>query len=257
MSGNGPPPVGSSNLVTLLMERPRPSKVVDFPALHGGVPIGRVRIMVQPAQANGQAQWKAHERLRDELKIPTKEWETVTASEILGDLVAKEMIARMVFMEHPIKGTQHQYVPLFTDAKSVEELISADELAVLHALCVQVQFELGPRLKVLTDAEVDQWIEALKGGFDPLAYLQSPDLGVLIRGLHRRLVESTTSPNPDSPPPTWRDLSESKLQTFAMDTTCSGALPEPPSTGIASSEITDDEAHDIALQMSGKTKPIT
>jgi hypothetical protein len=243
-------------LVAALRERPRPNKVVDFPCTHGECPIKRVRIIVPSATANAEAQRAAHVRLRDEMKIPTSEWETITASEILGDLVAKEMIARMVHLENAIKGT-NKYPVLFTSSRDVEELISADELAVLHALCVQTQFELGPRLKVLTDNEVDQWIEALKGGFDPLAYLQSPDLGVLVRGLHRRLVESTTSQLPDSPPPTWRDLSASKRETFAMDTICSGALPEPPSIGIASNELTDDEAREIALEMSGKTKPIT
>jgi hypothetical protein len=233
---HGPPTdVPASGLVEFLKARPRPSKVVPFPV--DGVEGTRwenVRVMVPPCDANGQAILAAHARMKK--LMPKEEWGLESASAVLGDLTAKEMIARTCFEPHNY-GTEEKpfYKRHFGNSEDVERSLSSDETAVLHALMLQVTFEIGPRLSVLTDEEVDAWIEVLKEGLDPLAYLVLPDLHVLIRGLVSRIskasASSDTSPSPDSPPLTLPDTSASSREVSMMGTISYGELPSRPSTG--------------------------
>lgn len=187
--------------------------------------------------------------MRDEIKIPIAEWDTETARAIIGDIAAKEMISYWIWSEQDYgNGT---YARIFGSSKDVELTLSADEIAVLFSLCQQVQLELGPRLQVLTDHEVDMWIERLKDGFDPLAYLQSPDLALLIRGLHRRLVESTGSQLPDFQQSNTLDSRGSESMTFATDTTSSGEQPEQQSAGTTSETLTPEQTLAMARSMAG------
>lgn len=261
MSGHGPPSdVSPSMLVSFLRQKPRPSKVVDFPvAAAKGTPFEKVRIIVPPSVDTSRAQLAAHERMRDEIKIPITEWKTETAEAIAGDLTAKEVIARMV---HGVEEVApNRYVKHFADSRDVENALADDEIAVLFALCTQVRNELGPRLRILTDAEVDAWIEVLKEGFDPLAYLQSPDLEVLVRGLHRRIVtdraKSTGSQAPDSLPSNSQDTSESTSTTCATDITSSGEPPERELVGSLRKDVEPLSMEDAlarAREMAGKTR---
>jgi hypothetical protein len=242
----------------LLKEKPRPSKVVDFPGEElKGTSWERVRIIVPAAIAHGEAQLAAHKRMRDDLKIPREEWNTETGAAMLGDLTAKELLARVVFSEQEIGSPgSHKYARLFSDSTDVERLLSADEIAILFALYQQVAFELGPRLSVLTEAQVDAWIEVLKRGFDPLASLELLDCHVLIRGLHRRIVKgsvaSDTSDLQDSPQSSSPSTSESTSLTSVMDTISFGAQPFPQSTG-SSDPISSDDAAALARRMRGES----
>lgn len=252
---SGPPSdIDPAALVAYLREKPRPSRVVDFPgdALKG-TSWERVRIVVPAAIAHGEAQLAAHKRMRDELKIPREEWQTETGAAMLGDLTAKELLARVVYSEQVTDARRSvPYAKLFADSKDVERLLSADEIAVLFALYQQVAFELGPRMAVLTDAQVDAWVETLKRGFDPLAYLELLDCHALIRGFHRRIVrasaESDTSSPPDSPPSEWPSTSVLESMTSATGTICSGVPHSLPSNG-SNDSLTPDDAAAIARRM--------
>jgi hypothetical protein len=233
---HGPPTdVPASGLVEFLKSRPRPSKVVPFP-VEGvvGTRWEDVRIVVPPCDANGAAILAAHKRMKS--LVPKEEWNTESASAILGDLTAKEMIAQTCF-EPKNYGTEEQpfYKKHFGNSVDVEGTLSSDETAVLHALMLQVTFEIGPRLSVLTDEEVDAWIEVLQKGLDPLAYLVLPDLHVLIRGLVNRIsrvsASSDTLPSLDSQPLTLPDTSESSREISMMGTISYGELPSRQSTG--------------------------
>jgi len=238
---HGPPTdVPASGLVEFLKGRPRPGKVVPFP-VEGveGTRWENVRIEVPPCSANGAAILAAHNRMK--AMLPKEEWSTESASAVLGDLTAKEMIARTCF-EPKNYGTEEKpfYKKHFGNSEDVERSLSSDETAVLHALMLQVTFEIGPRLSILTDEEVDAWIEVLKNGLDPLAYLVLPDLHVLIRGLVNRISKATasssTSQSPDSPPLTLPDTSESSQAISMMGTISSGELPSRPPTGSSVSK---------------------
>lgn len=265
MAQHGPPSdVSPSDLVTLLLAKPRPSKVVDFPSeTLKGTKWERIRIIIPSAVEHGKAQLAAHKRMQEELRIPNSEWNTETGSAIIGDFVAKEMLARVVFSEEEI--APGKYARLFARSHDVEKCLSSDEVAVLHALFLQVQFELGPRLSVLSDTEVDAWIEVLKGGFDPLAYLVLPDLHVLIHGLVRRIAKVTASsdilPSPDSQPLTSLDTWESSPTNSATPTGSFGEPQSQPSTGLLDDvdsdpiivdPISPEDAAAIARGMLGK-----
>lgn len=255
ISENGPPAnLKPAELVAQLRQRPRPSMPMDFPGYqYEGTPLEKIRIVVQPSNANGQAQLAAHARMRDEMKLPLIEWETETGKAILGDLVAKEMIARMVFMDVEISPGKYQAI--FTDSKSVEQLCSADEVAVLFDLCMDVQRQLGPRLHVLTEADIDSWINILGEGLrsDMLCFLALQDARELCLGLARRLAKSTKSQAQDSQPSESRRSSESTQTTSATDTTYS---TEPRSNIVAGTTLTDDEARAIARQMLNRKQPL-
>lgn len=252
---SGPPSdISPAALVAYLKQKPRPSKVVDFPGESlKGTSWERVRIIVPAAIAHGEAQLAAHKRMRDDLKIPREEWNTETGAAMLGDLTAKEVLARVVFSEQEI--APNKYARLFADSTDVERLLSADEIAILFALYQQVAFELGPRLAVLSEAQVDAWVETLKRGFDPLASLELLDCHVLIRGLHRRIVtgsaKSGTSDLQDSLQSSSLSTSESESTTSAMDITFSGEPQPQPSIGLADT-ISPDDAAAIARRMRGE-----
>lgn len=261
MSGNGPPPeYDSGALLAALLERPRPSKVIPFPSEQAkGTPFENIRIVVTPGNAQRESQHAAHLRMQA-MKLPLEEWKTETGASMLGDFVAKEMLARMV---HGV--TEHSpnvYARVFANSSDVERALSGDEIAVLFDHAMRIQLELGPRLQVLTDAEVDAWIETLKGGFDFLARLQSVDLELLVRGLHRRLLteraKSTGSNAQPSPLPSSLDSQGLELETSATGTTSSGEpqLDDGEKTaGLPDIDesLSPEDAYELARLMAGQT----
>jgi hypothetical protein len=256
MTGNGPPPEYSSGaLLAALLERPRPSKVIAFPSEQAkGTPFEKIRVVVPPADAQRQAQLAAHRRMQA-LNLPMEEWKTETGAGMLGDFVAKEVLARMLFgLEEHTPGV---YARIFANSTDVEKALSSDEIAVLFEHVARIQLELGPRLQVLTDAQVDAWVEVLKGGFDPLAYLQSPDLELLIRGLHRRLVRERARSNgsslQDSPRDNLLNSSESEPETCATDITSFGELRARLSSGSSDALLSTDDARAVAKSMARKS----
>lgn len=256
MTGNGPPPnTKPVELVTLLRQKPRPSKVVDAPVSGvEGTPYEQVRIMVPPSNVTGEAQLAAHRRMK--VMMPNlEEWKTETGASILGDLCAKERLARMLYgVEDHGDGT---YARWFASSEDVERAMSPDEVAIMFSLCMQVERELGPRLQVLQDSDVDAWIEALKVGFDPLAYLQSPDLEVLVRGLHRRVLSLQARlsgyQHQDSPPSSSLDTMESQSTNSATSTTFFGEPHDQPLDG-STEFMTPDELEALARQMASRSK---
>lgn len=253
MSGNGPPSnVSPSALVAALKQKPRPSKVVqfsDFVSAAAGTKFERIRVMVPTSGAHGMAQLAAHNRLRDDIKLPADQWESEVGKSILSDLVAKEQLAQTLYSEYEI--APGRYERLLFDSRDVDAIFSSDEVAVLFDLWLQVQRELGPRLSVLTAKEAEEWVEVLKAGLDPLARLSLPDLVTLVTGFHRLLVEHQKSsaclpqPSPDSTSP---DTSESNPESSATDISSSG---EPQSPLLESTtELWDSEtAAAIAAKM--------
>lgn len=260
MSHGPPSDLTPGALVALMRERPRPNKVVPFPSeALKGTRWENVRIVVPPAAAHGESQLAAHRRMRDDLKIPLNEWQSETGQAMLGDLTAKELLARVCHYETPIDATAGKFARWFADSRDVEQALTADEVAVLFAIFEQVQYELGPRLHVLTDSEVEAWITRLEGGLrlDPLAYLQLPDLVALISGLARLVVKarssSGTSTSQDSQPAQWQTSSELASEISSTDTTSSGSPPSAPPLGLPVTETVDtDSATAIARQMSRK-----
>ena len=243
-------------LLAMLKERPRPNRVVPFDSeATKGTLWENVRIVVPPASAHGEAQLAAHKRMRDELKLPINEWQTETVQALIGDITAKELLARVCFFEREI--APGKFARWFSDSVDVERALSADEIAVLFAKFEEVRLELGPRLMVLTDADVEAWLERLEYGhrLDPLARLQLPDWVALVSGLARLVAKersrSATSLTPDSPHDNSPDTSGSTSGICATDTTSYGSPPSAPSLGLPIDDVIDsDFAAAIAERMS-------
>jgi hypothetical protein len=174
------------DFVTQMSARPRPSKLVDWP---GDSPLPgyeQIRIIIPAEVEYSKARLAAHKRMSEESKLPVDEWNTPEMAGIVGDLIAKEMLARCCYRDRETEnGTRHQR--LFGDSKHVEQALMKDEIAILFDLFICAEHELGPRLAVLSEDELDMWIERLKRGLDPLARMALPSLVELIRGLLLRV----------------------------------------------------------------------
>jgi len=254
---NGPPPgYDSKALLAALLERPRPSKVVEFPSDQAkGTPFEQIRLVVPRASAKQDAQLAAHRRMQS-LKLPIEEWKTETGAAMLGDFCSKECLVRMIHgVEEHANGI---YARVFGDSKDLENALSPDEIDVLFTLAMQVENELGPRLHVFTDADVELWVEALKDGFDFLAYLQSPDLVRLVRGLHRLVLteraKSTGSSPPDSLLSSSRDGMGSTCETSVTHTGSSGEQQDEPSVTLDTEPMSSEAVLRMAQEMARKSK---
>lgn len=254
MSGNGPPSkTAPSLLVAALLQKPRPSKVINFGEFVKaavGTQFEKVRVVVPPARAHGEAQLAAHNRLRDEVKLPPDQWESEVGKSILSDLVAKEMIAKTLHSVEEI--APGKWARLLTDSKDVDAIFSSEEVAVLFDLWLGVQRELGPRLSVLTPKEADSWVEVLKDGMDPIWRLGYLDVATLAFGLAQQLHQlrqsSSESDQPSSPPSTSPDSWESSLPSYATDTSSFGE-PQSPLPEFSTDLLSEEEAAAIAARM--------
>jgi hypothetical protein len=223
------------DFVAKMMARPRPSEVIDWP---GDEPIPgyeKIRIIVPPDVAYDQARLAAHERMKKESRLPIEEWDTEANHGIMGDLIAKEMLARCCFRDRPRKNADGEegepfHQRLFGSSRDVEKALGKQELGVLFDAFLMIEHRLGPRLSILTGEEIDEWIKRLSGGLSPLARLVYPDLVELIRGLHQRTIElsgllAQLQPHQSLNSP---DTSESQDHgSSAMDTSSFGEQLEP------------------------------
>lgn len=228
MDNRPPTDIDAVSLVSLMKERPRPSAPVEWP---GGCPVPgyeKIRVIIPPEVEYTKARIAAHLRMKEQSRIPFQEWESPLCNGILNDLVGKEMLARCLYRDKPIPGSEEltgraQYPKLFANSEDVERALGKDEIHILYTQFLMIEHRLGPRLKVLTEADIDAWIERLKEGSDPLALLALPDWVELILGFHRRLAASTGTPNRDSQPKSSPTTSGSAEPTsFATDIFFSG-----------------------------------
>jgi hypothetical protein len=179
--------------VIRMSARPRPSKVMEWPGDDPLEGYETIRIVIPPERAYSQARLNAHNRMKAETKLAIEEWDTEGNRGIMGDIIAKEMLAACCHRDKPIPGSEERFgAPkfprLFADSKDVEKALGKQEIGILFDMFLMAEFELGPRLAVLNEEDIDLWIERLKRGIDPLPRLSLPDLVELIRGFHQRLV---------------------------------------------------------------------
>jgi hypothetical protein len=223
--------------VTRMSERPRPSKSMEWP---GDSPIPgfeNIRIVIPPEAAYSAARVKAHERMKAETRLPIEEWHTEGMVGVMGDLISKEMLAACCHRDRVIPGSVEKlgvphYPRLFADSRDVEHALGKQEIGVLFDMFILAEHELGPRLSVLSEDEVDSWIERLKRGLDPLARLSLPDLAMLIRGLIQEVERLRGLLSQDSPESSLPDSSDWLAPgSSATANSSSGEPPEPQQFG--------------------------
>jgi len=250
---SGPPKnVSASALWLKLQETPRPSDVVDFPRSDEmGNAVGRVRIQVLNMEDHDRARIWADKKFKDAGDSPVMR-------EVMGDQVAKELLAMACFEAEPVADIEPPiYRRIFADARQLDSL-TADELAVLFNHYITIQHKYGPYEKTIeSEADLNLWIKRLEegGSEHPLGQLTLPQLVQLAYMLARRAY--TLSHILGSQLSTLPDSLVLKLETYSMGTGFYGEPQESSTqTSSESSETRDlyeaidaDEAMRRALEM--------
>lgn len=184
----GPPKdVPASELFLKLTEAPRPTEVVDFPRKdRNGKPVAQIRVQVLKMEEHDMARIKAHEALKRR-RFDSDDLKSVTMSEVAGDAVAKELLAMACLTVESASRDDDAplYGRIFRDARDLDQL-TADEIAILFTLYLQVQHKYGPYEKIVQDdADLEAWLKRLQeGGSEfPLLQLPSPQLVELASSL--------------------------------------------------------------------------
>lgn len=190
----GPPTdVPASELFLKLMEKPRPSVVVDFPRIDHttGKPVAQVRVMVLTHEQHDFARTAAHAALKNK-GFSGKDLESVVMDAVLGDAVARELLSRAVVEVNPIPGSDPDhpsYARIFRNAEDVTKALSAQEVALLFSHYLQAQYKFGPFDKWVDGAEADAWVQRISEGADEHSFLalSSPRQVDLLSSLVERI----------------------------------------------------------------------
>ncbi len=264
---SGPPTdISANELFLRLTERPRPSKVIPFPALDDasmGIP-GEIRIQVLRKEDHDRARLMAHQRLKTSAGryglgvLEVKDMASPVVQEVLADLAGCEILALacMTPKSQSDDADKPKYVRVFPDGDAVSKVLSADEIAVLFSAYLQVQHDFGPYEPLIAGEEdVSAWIRRLVEGADTLPFLRlsSPQWAELLNSLALRLYTLS-----DTLTSQWSSLPESSqlsLAKYCMVTTSSGepavSTTEPQLLGLRADSPID---FDTAVRMATKQK---
>lgn len=263
----GPPDnVEARELWLKLNEAPAPSEIVDFPRRGSdGKPISRIRIQVLSMASHDEARMLAHQRLAKQGVKPDDTNTSVLLQEVLGDAVAREILAMSCVTVKPIHGDDEDtvkptYGRLFVDAESLRQMLTPDEVTVLFNSYLLVQEKYGPiETTVASEAEINAWVTRLaEGGSQvPLAATSSVSLAGLCLSLALRV--STLS---ELLRAQWESLPDglaSSLDDLLTGTGSSGEPPASPSPTSTSGPPLDssvpvdaDQAMALARQLGHK-----
>lgn len=254
MSNNLPPrDISAAELLLKLIERPRPSAVVDYPAKSPtGQPLARIRIMVLGGDQQEEARFRAKEYLKSKRRMADQDFETELGRSLLGDAVARECIAMACHMVEAIEGSEDnpKYPVIFQSAADVNKL-PADEITALFGAYCAVQKKFGPFDSGMTEQEINAWIQRLEEGASalPLSLIASSQRDELCLRLSARaacLSKLLISQRQNSPI-NWESIPE----TWALDTSWSSepAVESSPSGDPSDVLITQEAAIEAAKAM--------
>lgn len=183
-----PTDIPATELFLRLSANTRPSEVVDFPRRDPITrePVGKVRVQVLNLAEHDEARLKAQHWIIEKKRITRDQLDAAGIREVLGDRVAKELIAMSCVSVDPIKDTAEtgkpRYLRHFRSADDVD-ILMADELEALWMTYQMVQRKFGPyEGNIETAEQASAWMKRLVEGGSALP------LGVL--GWHH-LVELT------------------------------------------------------------------
>lgn len=164
--------------------------VVELPTKRvTGTEIPKIRILVLRMEQHDDARVRANEYVKKKHRITDESMRTPLAVELLGDAVARELLAMACVEVEPFKTDDDRpdYPRIFGDSSDVNKL-TADEVTALFGAYVMVQKKFGPMDRELDDEEVNAWIERLVEGGSalPLSLLPLPECADLCLLLARR-----------------------------------------------------------------------
>ena len=206
-----------------LMERPRPSEVIDFPRQEeDGSAIAQIRVQVLTTTEQKRGAKAALERCKTEMQLSKDDMSMSVVEEgLYGQTVAAELLAMAcVGVEgHETEDGKTLYPFLFANGKMVEDAVPPGELGALFAAYTLIQKKFGPSAEdIVTEAELNAWIRRIieGGSAVPLAFKDSGQLVDLLTLLISRvfvfshILESLL---PKLPP-----TLASRLKTWAIGT---------------------------------------
>ena len=266
-----PTDVEPSELFVKLTSEVRPSEVVDFPRKNAkGEPVGKVRIQVLNMEDHDQARLDAERWLMKEKGVAKGDLNNPASQEVLGDRIAREVLAKACVSEEPIPGSENAkngpfYARVFGSPDDLG-LLRPDELNTLFTMYKMVQRKWGPYEGNLdSEEQVTAWERKLVEGASavPLGRLDWHQLVELSSSLAERsytlsaILASQLSTLPDS--------LAARLSSWGIGTTSRGVLPASATSigltredlGISETEgKTDPEDVEAILNLAGRD-PIT
>ncbi len=250
-----PENVEPSELFQKLLSATPPSEVIDFPRRGpDGKPIDQVRVQVVESTEHDRARIDATAKLKAR-GLSDAELSSPAIREVLGDAIAKEMIAQACLT---VKGVGDPDNPLygriFRDARDVDRL-RADEIVVLFNAHLLVQKKYGPFEGNLSKEDVDAWILRLGAGASefPLSQLAWLQLAELAQSLAARLY--TLSRILESQLESLPNTLASSLESYVLGTTSAGepadehTVTTSESSEVKSALITTETATELAKKM--------
>ncbi len=256
-----PADVAPNELISLLINRPRPSEVVEFPAFDKPGKPGKIRIQVLSKDQHDKARFVARKRLKEDaqkynLKLDFSDERSEAISGVEGDLSACEVLAMACRTVTALPGKSEddplvQYGGVFTNGSEVGSTLTADEVAYLFSAYNLVQHRMGPNEVICSEEDIDKWILRLVEGAaqNPFLRLSAPQWAELLTKFAGRLYKlsgilvSQWGSLPDS--------LKSELLTFCLATTLSGQPAESSSESLPAlgdGEISMDQAMRFSRQ---------
>jgi hypothetical protein len=226
--------------------------VIDFPRRDPatGKAVDQIRMQILDSSDHDRARLDATLSLKKR-GLSDAELSTPAIKEVMGDAVAKELIAMSC---RTVRGAgdpeNPNYARVFRNAQDVDKL-RADEILVLFNAYMLVQAKYGPFEQNLSETDVDAWIERLEEGASefPLLELALPQLVTLAFSLAQRL--STLSRVLGSQLESLPTTLAADLGKYVLDTGSAGSPAEgdTPTTSAPSEPITLDRATELAKKM--------
>ncbi len=163
----GPPEdVTAGELFQRLAQR-LPSEVVAFPRrTPDGKRVETVRIQVLPTEQHNLARARGLKKARERYKLDREDQEGSVGAALVSDCIVAELLAACCRSEQNHGNDDKEFYPLiFQSGDQVNELLSADEMAVLYNLYLLVQTKYGPFEKTIqTEDDLSSWIKRLVEG---------------------------------------------------------------------------------------------
>lgn len=244
----------------LRLSEPLPTEVVDFPRKDRfGNPIGKVRVRVLSMDDHNRARIQAQKALKQSVAgfgieaLDKNDMESPAVREVLGDLVAHEILCMACVTDEPLFPATDDRPPtygrIFKTPSDLRRVLTADETLTLFEAYRLVQHKWGPfELTTGEEGELEAWIGRLEEGARsfPLLALSLPQLHQLTSSLAERisLLSHILVSQWESLPPTLA----SQLEPYCLGTGLSGVLAEEytKTSAESSRNVTTEQASRMA-----------
>lgn len=181
LSNNKPPAdVAPSTLWSQITARPRPHKIIPLPIFldEDGNPQGNVAVVVLTQTEIMAANAAAHDATVKHFQklngqMPKKGEATESFETFLNDQVTLEMLFRAY------READNLEKPFFSDKSHIGKYLLQDECAVLLNYYLGIRSELSPIVSIMTEEEIELWIEKITQGGEEESPLGSLSLGSL------------------------------------------------------------------------------